>query len=384
MGRILLIVIGLLIYGSLYPFAFHARHLPASPLWMLLHAWPTVLERYGLIDAALNVLIYVPVGLFGTLWLRGNRVLPVLIAFSLSAGMELLQLYDLSRDSSALDVVLNTSGAVLGVWLARVYGRRIARLMADARATLRPTPALLLLCFWVGYQTFPLIPNLRISPVLMKAAHLYHPGPFSVLQAIGTAVDWLSVARLLEETGFGGGAFSALLLLIPAKLLIAGRTFTWPELAGALCAWLVWNGGLARLKGRTGLVAGMAAAVILMRGWSPYHWQSAGAAFSWKPFGGFLESGRGWSGIVFFDKSFLYGTAIWLFTRAGCSAAAAGGVVVALLAVMEAVQMHLPGRTPEITDPLYAAILAVVLKLLDSADRAARRYNAISPHAHSC
>jgi len=39
--RILLIVIALIVYGSLYPFDFHSTQLAGSPLWVLIHSWPT-------------------------------------------------------------------------------------------------------------------------------------------------------------------------------------------------------------------------------------------------------------------------------------------------------------------------------------------------------
>jgi VanZ family protein len=58
-----------------------------------------------------------------------------------------------------------------------------------------------------------------------------------------------------------------------------------------------------------------------------------------------------------------------LCADAGCSYAVATALVAGVLGVIEFLQIHLPGRTAEITDPLYAVILGVVLKLLDSADR---------------
>ena len=43
--RILLIVIVLIVYGSLYPWEFHSTQLAASPLWVLVHSWPTQIDR---------------------------------------------------------------------------------------------------------------------------------------------------------------------------------------------------------------------------------------------------------------------------------------------------------------------------------------------------
>src|SRR5271155_2568555 len=68
--RALVIVIALIVYGSLYPWDFHSTQLAASPLWVLIHSWPTAIDRFLFRDIAVNVLIYLPVGVFGFLALR--------------------------------------------------------------------------------------------------------------------------------------------------------------------------------------------------------------------------------------------------------------------------------------------------------------------------
>jgi VanZ family protein len=372
LGRILLIVVLLVAYGSLYPFDFHSSHLGASPLWLLFHSWPPAFDRSVLVDIVLNILIYLPVGLFGSLSIGKRR--SILLAAALSASIEVLQLFDDSRLCSTLDLISNIAGGAAGAWLARLYGTRVARLLAESpmRASLRPSPALLLLCCWIGYQTFPLIPYLRLYPVRMKIAALLHAGPFSPVQMAASTFEWLAVARLLEEIRLGPGTLALLMLLVPGRLLIAGRTFTWAELAGTACAGLLWTSWLARDPRRTRWLAWMAVAILLLRGLSPFHWQSSAAAFSWAPFGAFFGSDKNSSAAVFFDKSFLYGTVVWFFSQGRFSPLTAGVGVAALLGAIEVLQTHLAGRTPEITDPIYCLIVAGVLKLLDSADRGAR------------
>lgn len=367
MRRILLIVILLVIYGSLYPFDFHSRHLPASPLWILLHSWVPVLDRSTVVDIAINVLIYIPVGLFGSLALGPLRA--ILLAAALSAGIEMVQLFDRGRLCSTFDLVSNITGGAAGVWLARGYGKSMTRLLGKSRTLLRPSPALLLLCCWIAYQVFPLIPALRLYPLRVKITALLHPSSFSLLQMGTTTFEWLAVARLLEEIGFGAGALSLLMLIVPGRLLISARSFTWPELTGALAAWVVWNGWLAGEKRRSSLLAWLAVAVLLCRGLVPFHWQSQATPFSWMPFAGFLNGDASWSALVFFEKSFLYGTAVWLFFQSGYPLVIAGLGMAGLLAGIEFLQIHLKGRTPEITEPVYTLILAAFLHLLDSADR---------------
>jgi VanZ family protein len=378
-GRILLIVVILIIYGSLYPFDFHARQLSAAPLSILFHSWPSSLDRFLLKDVVLNVLIYLPVGFFGSLMFgRGrSRLLSAAVAICLglvlSTCMEILQLYDDSRECSLLDIVSNASGSVLGAALSFIYGRRVARVLADSQtqAALRPSGALLLLCCWIGYQIFPLIPQLSRTQLSLKISALLHPASFSAIQAIGALADWVMVARLLEGVG-GAKALPWMMLLVPARLFVAGRSFTWPEAIGAVCAWLLWNRMICLYEKRTVLLAWLAAAMLLLRGLAPYHWQSTPTPFSWMPFAGFLAAEQGLAGIVFFDKTFLYGTTLWLFREGGYPDLISIPGVAMLLAIIEALQTHLPGRTPESTDPVYVLVLALVLRLLDSADRQVR------------
>ena len=138
MYRILLIVIVLIVYGSLYPGDFHSTQLAASPLWVLIHSWPDHIDRFLLRDIAVNVGIYMPLGVFGLLALRQKFRTPfavivtVLLALALSSSIEMTQLFDDSRDCSAFDVVCNVSGTALGVALGYVYQQWLKRFLARA------------------------------------------------------------------------------------------------------------------------------------------------------------------------------------------------------------------------------------------------------------
>lgn len=376
-GRIFFITVVLIVYGSLYPFAFESRYLAAAPLTVLAHSWPSGVDRFLLKDFVLNVLIYLPVGFFGVLTLGKGQprifygAVAVLLGLALSTGMEALQLYDDARNSSALDVVSNTLGSALGAGLAFLYGKRVAHMLEhpQMRAVFRPSGALLLLCCWVGYQTFPLIPQLSHTQLLGKLTSLLHPS-FRLLQFTDVLVGWLIVARLLEAVG-GPGTLAWMMMLIPARLFLNGRTVTWPDIAGAFCAWLLWSRLLCRHAKRTILLALLAAALLVVRGTIPIHWQSISTPFSWVPFAGFLTE-QSSVGMIFFYKTFLYGSTLWLFRASGYSDLLSIAGVALLLGLVEASQTHLADRTPEITDSVYTVILGLVLRFLDSADRQAR------------
>jgi hypothetical protein len=92
--RVLLIVIALIVYESLYLWEFHSAQLAGIPPLVLIHSWPTVVDRFLLRDIAVNLLLYMPVGVCGFLALRQNFrnafgvTATVLIALVLSTSMD--------------------------------------------------------------------------------------------------------------------------------------------------------------------------------------------------------------------------------------------------------------------------------------------------------
>src|SRR3954470_7000279 len=108
---IFIAVVFLIVYGSLYPWHFEYRDLPAAPLWILLHSWDTDSGRRFFADIVVNIALYVPLGMSGFLALRKWRIAgPVAIGILLSSSIEMLQLYTPGRDSSAIDFTNNVIG----------------------------------------------------------------------------------------------------------------------------------------------------------------------------------------------------------------------------------------------------------------------------------
>jgi hypothetical protein len=67
---------------------------------------------------------------------------------------------------------------------------------------------------------------------------------------------------------------------------------------------------------------------------------------------------------VMLEKLFYYGAGIWMLRRAGVRWAWAIACLVMLLAVIEAIQTHIPGRVPESTDPILGAMAGIGLRAL--------------------
>jgi glycopeptide antibiotics resistance protein len=87
---------------------------------------------------AANLLIFVPVGVFGFLALRPNFrpavavTVTLLFALVLSSSIEMTQLFDDERWCTATDVVFNVSGTAAGVVLGCLYQQWLRCLLARA------------------------------------------------------------------------------------------------------------------------------------------------------------------------------------------------------------------------------------------------------------
>ena len=111
-----LAIVGLIVYGSLFPFVFYDRGSLGDAVRYLL-ATPTAWTDRG--DVLSNILLYLPLGLFGARALEnlsaGSRVaLMAMVGGTLSVGIELTQFFDLSRASALSDVTANFVKIVVG------------------------------------------------------------------------------------------------------------------------------------------------------------------------------------------------------------------------------------------------------------------------------
>jgi VanZ family protein len=368
LSRIFFATICLIIYGSLYPWHFQARELPANPVWILIHAWPGPGE-IQIDDVALNILLYAPLGLFGFLSLahvrrRAVQVgVPIAIGFALSFSMEILQLFDLGRDSGALDVLNNTAGSGVGVLCGVLFESSLSKTQNHRRLA----SLLLLVCF-VLYQLSPFLPEDSVVNLQQKFTTLMAVGEFSVRICLVSLVEWLAVARLVEtaiDKLWRSRIYFAIWMLIPARMLIAGRTTTGAELAGAALAYLVWRYGLQNFSRRAQLLAVLFTSLIIFRGLAPYQFTHTAAPFSWIPFRALFAADRLAAITIFLGKAFAYGMFVWLLRDSGWRVRYAAVGAAATLGAIEAAQMFLPGRVPEITDPLIALLLAWIFWLVD-------------------
>jgi len=316
---------------------------------------------------ALNVAIYAPLGLtaylMGGAGFRWTRALwPIVFGFLFSLSVETLQSFLPLRNPSGADLLCNTLGAAAGVALAALFESAIARWFETLnRGARRPSSALMMLLIFAGHYLMPLAAN---SIKLLSAHHRPRiPQTWSWEEFSNTAVSWLLAGRFVEAVaGKKNGAMpalaTALVLAFLTRLASPNLLFTESMLAGAIVGVVIWK----IVEGRD-LVTGFAfltGAWLIGDGLRPFVFTDH-KSFEWIPFLGLM--GADWTNgvTILLTKAWMYGTAFWTWERAGLRRPMAMGLLLALLAAIEAAQMYLPLRTPTMTDIAMGAIAAGLL-----------------------
>ncbi|MEO8371445.1 MAG: VanZ family protein [Candidatus Solibacter sp.] len=371
MFRLLLAVVAFIVYGSLYPFDFHFG---ADPLAILLHSWPAHIDRFVWRDAGINVLLYFPLGLTATL--VAVRRLPrlaaatgaILLGLGLSTSIELLQVFDVGRISSLLDVACNFAGAAGGAVAALLFGEEILRITQRRRGDRAAGGALMLACCWIGYQLYPFIPHVGRWTLRASVAS-FLATPISPVSVYTSAAEWFAFALLLRALTARRSAIWLLLAMgcLPLRLVIVERALGPSEVIGALLAMLIWTYPAETSRLPNGAMA--LAIAIVLRELSPFEFSGPARAMSWIPFAATLDGERLNAALTLLRKAFDYGALVWLMRASGVAYARAGLMGAAGLLVLEVAQRWMPGRQPELTDSLIVLLLAAVLWGMENSRR---------------
>ncbi len=350
LGRLLLLTLVLIAYGSLYPWHFRSVPPGVSPFWILAHSWPHHLDGPTVRDIAANVLLYLPVGLFGFLTFTNRWAFAstMLLGLTLSTIMEFSQVFVVGRDASLMDITSDTIGTAIGAAAGLLWRRE------TLHATVKRPDSILLLICWIFAQCFPFLPRLgtlqrgRPADALLSIA---------AAAALVPVIDSLDIPRKRRIILLG-----ALLLLFPLKLVIFTRSASILEIAGAAAVFLAG----CMMRFRPAPVAVFLAIAITIRGLAPFDFLSMPQHFSWLPFQASLLLEWEPALTILLGKVFVYGALIWLIRESGMRLAFAVATTAILLASIEAIQLYTPVHSAEITDPIIAVLIGWVFWSLRS------------------
>jgi len=365
----LAVTVGLILYGSLYPFAFYACLDPVGGFRDLLATWK---QPSSLGDLLANVLLYLPLGLFAARALPGMAsplrvITAVLAGTGLSMSVEFAQMYDVGRVSAMSDVYANSLGALLGAVAGTALSIDLRlRYWQDLRR--RPSAALLLFG-WLAYRLFPYVPVID--------AHKYWHAVRPLLDGPGPAfgdllrhfASWLGVGALLESVWGPVTARIGLPVLVAVvfcmRIGIDAIALSRAEVIGGTCAAAVWVAWLNRTRRRTPIIAVALAAAVLLEALEPFQFLTVPRPFSWIPFRGFIDGSIQFAVPSLMAKFFLYGALVWSLARVGLRWTSATGATAVFVFLLHYLQRYLPGRSAEITDALLVLLAGALMKFLD-------------------
>ena len=288
---LLVAVLALIAYGSLYPFQFFPAY-PGFPY----QAWQQMaFLRPSKGDLVANLLLYLPLGGLVAVLLVSRRHAAAIAAAAtlgafLSAAIETLQWLEPARVSSMTDIALNTIGACCGAVAVRAYaalGRSwtLPGLMT-ARPPLVPTAVI---AAWLLYRWAPYVPTIDWQKYKDALKPLLTMADISVLSVLRYAAGWLVVAYALRFVVQPAWRWRVALLLVGATLVaqivVVDKVLRPGEIiALVLVAAAAFGLQSMRDSSRAVALAGLMALVVAVEGLRPFVFSTVPVGFSWIPF----------------------------------------------------------------------------------------------------
>lgn len=375
---LLIVVLALIAYGSLYPFNFKADAIEGGVLEAFRQlSW----ARAGRGDRISNVLLYLPLGFCLFLWLelRLGRLPSMLVAMTLgtllSLSIEIAQVYVSTRVPSLADLALNALGTLLGATAGLAWGglSRLMHLPARAEQPMRDPGAALLLGLWLAWRFAPFVPQLDLVKLKSALRPLFSP-QFDPVTVFSYLAFWLVVNQAIAAVVSRSRRLEALLLVIATvlvgRLLVANQTFVPGELLALLLLlpMIVLMHRLRPRPRRAALVLAVTA-VLIIDGLAPFDFTPPMGRFDLWPFLGWFELGlpgaiQSIDWVELFGKLFLYGALLWVIKEWGASIGFAAVALTATVLVIEVLQAWLPQHSASITDPLLALATGLAFRSL--------------------
>lgn len=377
---LLLGVVLLIMYGSLYPFHFKTGALDYG-FWQALDqlSW----ARAGRGDRISNVLLYLPLGF--CLFLSLNRtyrqrvslLLATVLGSALSLAMEVAQIYVSVRVPSFTDLTLNAAGTLIGAATGLAWGAMVRWVPFQSRSD-RPASdpgALLVVGLWLAWRLAPFVPHFDLGKLKAALRPLFDP-QFDASTTYIYLAYWLIVSQALTALVSKPHTLEALLMLIASvlvgRLIVANQTFVAAELVALvlLLPLLLVIMRMTLQPKRVLLLLVLLIAFALDR-FAPFVFTTTAGTVELLPGAAHFPSSIGDSiGSAFatidvvqvFGRLFLFGALVWAIRQTGASVSTAVAVMVILVIVTTVARLWLVNGSATLADPVLALVVGAAFR----------------------
>ena len=120
-------------------------------------------------DDILNVLFFIPFGMYGSLFIKRHKIIKVILfAFLMSAFYEIFQLFSLIGAFSTKDLITNVLGAVIGYFIYRLMYKKENSQTKLKVYNIISTVVVVILIFIIGYAIYNTILNIELYINILK------------------------------------------------------------------------------------------------------------------------------------------------------------------------------------------------------------------------
>jgi hypothetical protein len=261
------------------------------------------------------------------------------------------------------------ASTLAGAFAAITYNALGTSVRMPFFASRPPDPApLSVVLLWLAFRLAPFVPTIDWQKYKDALKPLFVDPQIGAVELLRYVTGWLVVGyavRLLTRREYSLAAMLAIVgIVLTGRIVVVGKTLSLAELAAlAVCLPLAAVVIAMRDRWRIGVLATLLTAAIIAQGIAPFDLLPQAQQFSWIPFRNSLRGGLETNFSALLEKAFWYGSLIWLLARGGRSILAASVGTAGLVAAIEIVQMWLPGRSADVTDPLLALAAGFLLAI---------------------
>lgn len=363
------ITIFLITYGSLYPFDFKYNDFYYDDFIELFFENDGV---FRLSDLIANIVLFIPYGIVSFLLstksysTKLKLLFYIIFGISFSVFLQIIQVYFPSRVVAFSDVLWNVFGIFIGIFISFIFRSKIYNI--ESKVGILYCSQVFLITFWIASNLIPFVPTLQVDLVRDNVKYLIESSIY-INEVIFQTVAWIVCLYFIFSIRKKISIFYLLVsFTLVAKLFVVDSQLTISMVGSSILSILLGSIFIryVKINYQKELLSLLIILSLLINSLSPLYFNYELNEFSWIPFSGFLEGSMLLNAQSLCEKTFMYGSLVWLLALNSSKIKIASIFVSFLLFFIEILQIFIGNHTPEITDPIFVFLIAYMLHFIET------------------